>query len=601
MYKMTPQISIHQIHKSFGHKLLFKDLSLGIHARQRIALLGPNGAGKSTLLKILCGQESVDAGEVTTSSGLRVAYVAQDDQYDSQSVFDIATQILGSGGMDPSEAVVQASIFLTQAGFSDLQINASTLSGGWRKRLSLAIALAKNSDILLLDEPTNHLDWDGILWLESQLSTFRKTLVAISHDREFLKNQCHEFIEINAAYPKGYFGQKGSYEKFLEQKQIFLAGEQSRQNSLSNKVRRETEWLRAGVKARTTKSVSRSQQAHELIDELSELKSRNQSMHRHTKIEVEHAGKQSKQFYNLENLNIFWGEHFIVRDLNLRLGPKQSMGLLGANASGKTSLIRVLTQNADNFTGSLGIADELKVIYFDQKRESLQQASTPMDFLGEGSDHINFRGQSVHINSYASRFLFSHEQMGQPIEKLSGGERARLLIAKLLTQSADVLVLDEPTNDLDLNTIEILEQSLVQFPGLVILVSHDRYFLRQVCQSFLALDGQGGWTTYADLDQWLSKASHPDKQKLDKKKKTHSAPTSPKAKLTYKEKRAMETIEEDIAKAESLLKEAQTAVNGNQDFSDHTKTQKLLSNLDAAQKKVDDLYSLWQQIEEKQQ
>lgn len=599
---MTPQISVHQIEKSFAQKVLFHQLSFGIQQGQRLALLGPNGAGKSTLLKILCGIEDVDGGEVTTQNSLSVAYVPQDDIYPQEkSVYDVACQILSQHGFDIHEAEVQAAIYLSQAGFEDFEQKAGRLSGGWRKRLSLAIALAKECDVLLLDEPTNHLDWEGILWLEGILQNYRKTLIVISHDREFLKNQCREFMEINPGYANGFFAFKGSYEEFLEKKAQYLAGELSRQSSLSNKVRRETEWLRAGVKARTTKSTSRSKEAHGLIDQLSELKSRNQSVHRSAQISVDHAGKKSKQFYQIEDLSIFYDDNVILKGLTLRLGPKQALGVLGSNASGKTSLIRVLTEKAKNYRGSLKIANDLKVVYFDQKREHLDPEETPQSFLGDGSDHLHYRGESVHVFSYASRFLFTADQMGQPIHKLSGGEKARLLVAKLLAQPADVFVLDEPTNDLDLNTIEILEEGLKSFPGLVILVSHDRYFLRHICKMYLGLDGHGGWETYASLDQWLkpnAKKSSAHSQ-AETGKKSVEKKTATKVKLSYKEKRALETIESDIAQAEQELEKAQNLVEQNTDFSNHNKTSRLLDDLRIKQKNVEELYQLWQKLENK--
>lgn len=589
-------ISSFQIEKAVGDKLLFTNLSFGIHEKQRVGILGPNGSGKSTLLKILAGLDKADTGEVTPKKQLRLTYVPQEDIFPQGPAIDVATKLLQDSGIDPESATIQASIYLGMAGFEDLQICTSKLSGGWKKRMSLALALAQDPELLLLDEPTNHLDWDGILWLESQLNTYKNALLIISHDREFIKNQCDEFMEVSKAYKDGLFCLKTDYENFLEKRDDHIRSQLSLQESLSNKARREVEWLRAGVKARTTKSQSRIKEAHQLLDDLGELKSRNSSAKAKVNIAIESAGKKSKKLLELDNLHLQFPGKDLIKDLSFTLGPKSCIGILGTNGSGKTSLLKAISGDLVGFSEKIFIADGAQVIYFDQKRDGLNKTQTISEFLGDGSDYVNVRGRSMHVASYASQFLFPSHILNTPIAKLSGGEQARLLIARLLTKPADILILDEPTNDLDTQTIEILEDQINSFDGLCLLVSHDRYFLKSTCQKFLALDGVGGWQFYSDLNQWLRTKD----SKKTKIKEPKTADVKPKkVKLSYKDKRFLETVEDEIAAAENDLSIAQKALEDNQRFDDHQHTQGLIDDMNSKQQKLDQLFARWQELEEK--
>lgn len=596
---MSLLLSTHQLEKSMGDRQLFSGLSFGVQEKQKIALLGSNGAGKSTLLKILAGQEDFDGGEVSPRKNLKMAYVAQEEQFDeNQTAQKVAENALIAFGFDSEQAAIQASIYLSMAGFEKAETLCKELSGGWKKRLNIAIALAKDPDLLLLDEPTNHLDWEGILWLEDQLKVFEKAFLIVSHDREFLKNQCQEFMEINPLYADGFLHLKCSYEKFLEKKQEYLENQLSLQESLSNKARRETEWLRAGVKARTTKSQSRIKEAHQLLENLGQLKARTRSAQARVNIQIEAAGKSSKKLIECKDLNIHYDDKMILENFNITWGPNKCIGLLGENASGKTSLLKVLAQQATNYKGHLFHADELRIVYFDQKRTQLDPTSNILEYLGDGADHVTFKDRSLHVAAYAAQFLFDSHRVHLPISRLSGGEQARLLIAKLLLQPADVLLLDEPTNDLDIQTIEMLEESLLQFPGLSILVSHDRYFLKNLCQDFLSLDGKGNWQNYPDMEQWLKfrKNSTEPTHNIEPEPKKK---TKPKVKISYNDKKKFENIETEIATAEAELATAQQAVESNTDFSDHVKTQNLIDTMNEKQKKLDDLFVFWEEMEEK--
>ncbi len=598
---MSLLISIQKVEKTMGDRRLFHNLSFGINDKEKIALLGPNGAGKSTLLKILAGIEPADEGEVSPRRNLKLAYVPQEDSFPEQlSAIECILKELQQFGLDEDTCQVQASVYLSMAGFENHNISISKLSGGWKKRLSLAIAFAKDPDLLLLDEPTNHLDWDGIEWLEGQMQTFNNSVLIISHDRKFLNNQCQSFMEINALYEDGYFHLKGDYENFLEKRKEYQEQQIKKQESLGNKARREVEWLRAGVKARTTKSQSRIKEAHQLLEDLGDIKQRNFSGNRKSQIQIEEGGKRSKKLIETKNLEVFYGENILLKDFNLTMGPKQCIGVLGDNASGKTSLLKVLAQEVDNFRGTLFHAENLKIVYFDQKRASLNQDINLMEYLGDGSDHVTLNGRSLHVASYASRFLFDSQKMNLPIKRLSGGEQARLLIAKILLQPADALILDEPTNDLDITTIELLEESLKQFQGLTLLVSHDRYFLNECCDKYIALDGKGNWQIYPNLDQWLRDRNPIQVTKKKTTDQVEQKKVTEKIKLSYNEKRFLENIEETLLIEEGQLEDCKKAVADHQDYSDHAKTQSLVSSLDEQQRKVDNLYQQWQILEEKQ-
>lgn len=588
-----------------GSKLLFEDLSFGINEREQLGLLGPNGAGKSTLLRMLAGEETVDEGTISYRKGLRLALVKQEENFTStQSILQAAIEQIEKSGMDAMEAQVQATIQLDMAGFEDVEKPAAKLSGGWAKRLSLAIAFSQDPDLIIMDEPTNHMDWDGILWLESRLKAYKKSFLIVSHDREFLDRVCNKTMEINPLYKDGFIAFDCSYKDFLVKKESYIQEQLNLQSVMSNKARREVEWLRAGVKARTTKSQARIKEAHQLLDDLSDIKARNRAGQVKVRLEIDTAGKLSKKLLELKKVSVAFGDNCLIKDLNLLLGPKTCLGLLGDNGSGKSSLLKVISGLADNYDGEIFRASDLKMVYFDQKRDDLPQDVDLVHYLGDGSDYIVFKNKSIHVSAYASRFLFASEKMKLKISQLSGGEQARLLIAKLLLQPADVLILDEPTNDLDIDTIEILEDTLVDFSGLVILVSHDRYFLSQLCHKYLALDGKGGWQTYASLEQWLRERSAPKiaERKEEIKEKGKPKEAKPKrVKLSYKEQRLLETIDQDIQQAEEDLAKAQQDMENPEIFSDKDKMQQALTTLQEKQQKVDELYSAWANVEEKLQ
>ncbi|MCB9073210.1 MAG: ABC-F family ATP-binding cassette domain-containing protein [Bdellovibrionaceae bacterium] len=597
---MSLLVSVNHIEKTMGSKLLFEDLSFGISEGEKIGLIGPNGAGKSTLLRLLAGTETPDQGEVNRRKNLNISFVAQEPLFESTlGAQSYLKEKLQSFYHDPLECDVKAATYLSICGFSDLDIKVDTLSGGWKKRLALAYAFALEPDLLVLDEPTNHMDWEGILWLESYLKSYKKSFILVSHDRTFLDNVTNRIIEINRLYRDGFLAFPCSYQQFLSKKEDYRRTQIALQDSMSNKARREVEWLRSNAQARTTKSTARIKEAHALLDDLESVKMRNSAAQSKARVEIDSTERKSKKLIELKHVTVAFSAKTLVQDLSISMGPQQCVGLLGHNGSGKTSLLKVIQGKADNYTGEIFRADQLKIVYFDQKREDLPLDESLMQYLGDGSDYTIFKGASIHVASYASRFLFASDKMQLKISQLSGGEQARLLIAKLLLQPADVLILDEPTNDLDIDTIEILEETLRAFPGLVLVVSHDRYFLSQLCDRFLALDGQGAWNMYAEMEQWLREKSTRSSSTQDtiSAKKEES---KKKVKLSYKDKLRLETIEQDIQQAESDLEQASEKLSNPDVIMDHIKLQEATASVALLQKKVDDLYALWSELEAKQ-
>ncbi len=606
---MSPLVSLNQIQMTMGSKLLFEGLSLGIFENERIGLIGPNGAGKSTLLKIIAGLEKPDSGDVNVRRSLAISYLAQRNDFnDSKTISaQVIDHLKQKIKMDPLQAEVQAAVQLSMAGFDNLDQPVSELSGGWRKRLAIAQCLAEDPDLLILDEPTNHMDWDGLLWLEDILENYHKTFLLVSHDRVFLNQLTNRIIEINPLYKDGFLSFNTSYYDFLTKKEEYVEAQMNLQKTLSNKARREIDWLRAGVKARTTKSSARMKEAYELIDQLGAVSRRNRAGQSSTRLEIDSTQRKTKKLLEIKKLCIGYGDKVLVKDLDLILGPQFCLGIIGQNGSGKTTFLKTLQNPEKALSGEIKKADDLKIVYFDQKRETLPQNKNLMQYLGEGSDQVVFKNSSMHVASYASRFLFSTEKMNLRIEQLSGGEQARLLIAKLFLQPADILILDEPTNDLDIDTIEVIENTLNDFEGLVILVSHDRKFMDVLCNSYLVLEGMGAWASYANIDQWLNKMKNQKSSSSSEQVDTSHSTTdtqernnsSKKNKLSYKEKRALETIEEDIQSAEAELEKATFELESFKDFSNATELNKKISSVSTAQAKVTQLYSLWEDLEKK--
>jgi ATP-binding cassette subfamily F protein uup len=596
----APLLSVMGAGKSFGAAPLFSNISIHISEGERLGLIGPNGSGKSTLLKIMAGMLEPDTGTRTVRKQTRVAYVPQEPEFAAGiTAGRVLEEALPERGMDEAERAAAVSVTLGKAGFADGSAAVESLSGGWKRRLSIARELIRNPDVLLLDEPTNHLDLAGILWLEKLLEGAPFAAVVVSHDRYFLENAATEVAEINRAYPDGMFRADGAYADFLEKREAFLEAQSEQQAALANRVRREVEWLRRGPKARTGKSRARTDAAHALMGELAEVSARNAKAA--TRIDFTASGRKTRKLIRAEAIAKRLGGRQLFRDLSFSLAPGMRLGLAGPNGSGKTTLLRVLKGEMDADAGTLERADGLRVVYFDQGREQLDPLARLREGLGAHGDSVIYRDRAIHIAGWAKRFLFHPEQLDTPVGRFSGGERARIVIARLMLQPADVLLLDEPTNDLDIPTLEVLEESLTDFPGALVLVTHDRYMLDRVSTVVLGLDGEGGAEVFADYSQWeQARAVKPARvQQETQTDRPEAYPTAPRKKLAYLEAREWERMEQKILEAEQTLEAARAAMQAPEVVSDGLALQQRFAEMQAAEAEVEKLYARWAELEGK--
>lgn len=601
---MPPILNAQGITKTFGATPLFRDLSFTVSDGDRIGLIGPNGAGKSTLLKVLAQQEDADSGDVAVRKRARIAYVQQESGFTpGVTVRAVLEAALVDFHVPQAEREGRLREVSGKTGFPDIHVEAATLSGGWRKRLAIAEALVTHPDVLLLDEPTNHLDLAGIVWLEDLLNEANFACVLVSHDRYFLENVATEIVELNRIYADGLLRVKGPYSKFIEGRQAYMEAQSKLQAALRNRVKTEVEWLRRGPKARATKAKARIDNAYDLIGQLKEVNTRSQTST--AGIEFAATERQTKRLVELSDVSVVLGDRMIVEGLNFLVANGMRVGLVGTNGSGKTTLLRLLTGELQPTTGTVKKATGLRIVYFSQMRE-LESGVTLRRALAPDSDSVVYQGRVVHVASYATKFLFTGEQLNQPVERLSGGERARVLIARLMLEPADLLLLDEPTNDLDIATLEVLDESLIEYSGALVLVTHDRYMLDRVATTVLGLDSQGGAETFADYSQWEQSreqgAGNKGQERLPETAVANSKAASiagGKKKLSYIEAREFAEIEERVDAADRRLEVAKDRVNDPEVAVDAAALTVALAEMEAAQSAADELYARWAELTEK--
>jgi ABC transport system ATP-binding/permease protein len=599
---MTVLLSVQGLTKSFGPRPLFADLSIEFKAGERLGLIGPNGSGKSTLLKMLAGREEADAGTRSLRRATRLGYLAQDDVFEpQQTVREVLLAALAGEELEDHERETRAAIILTQVGFNDHDQVAGVLSGGWRKRLALARELARRPDLLLLDEPTNHLDLPGIVWLEQFLRAAPFAYLVATHDRAFLRAVADEIIEINRVFPGGCFRTSGSYDQFIERREEFLEGQARRQESVANQVRRETEWLGRKAAARTRKAGSRIDDAAKRREELEELKYRNAAAGT-ANIDFVATGRQTRKLLTATGLTKSLGGRQLYANLDLMLTPGVKLGLLGPNGSGKSTLLRVLAGELAPDAGAITLADGLRTVMFEQGRAKLDTTMTLRRALCPNSDHVKVGERSLHVAAWAKQFLFRAEQLDMLVGDLSGGEQARVRIAQLMTQPADLLLLDEPTNDLDIPALEVLEDSLTEFAGALVMVSHDRELLDRLCTEVVGLDGRGEAALYGSVNQWLTayaRAVVPVVENPKPAAAPRKVATAPKPrKLTYREQQELEGMENSILAAEETVGECQANVE-KAATAGHVALADACRALEEAQQAVERLYARWQELEAK--
>lgn len=593
---MTLFLNCQHLSKSFGTRTLFENLSFSIFSGDRVGLIGPNGSGKSTLLKILAGCESPNSGTISAKRGLKIGYVPQSCEFPDVPPETILMNTLNEDQRPDYEKEVLVQTWLSKLGFSGKERSAHRLSGGWKKRLSIAKELISNPDLLLLDEPTNHLDLEGILWLEKFLSREATSYLLVSHDRYFLQNMINRTIEMNPVYPNGLFSIDGSYSHFLEIKEQFLQGQIEQERSIASKARRELDWLRTSPKARTSKSKARVGDAHETLEELSQIQERNRQ--KKANIDFSATSRETQKLLVAKNLSKEANDRVLFRHLDFTLSPGTRIGLMGPNGSGKTTLLRILAGEVAPDQGTIKKADGLQIVYFDQHRSQLPNDITLRRALSPDGDFVRFRGQMIHVNGWCKRFLFSPDILDMPLAQLSGGEKARISIAHLMLQPADLLLLDEPTNDLDIPTLETLEESLIDFPGAVVLITHDRCMMDRICNTLLALGDPDKNELYADYSQWEASFKNATIQQKPKEKKQEPSPV--KGKLSYSEKKEYEQIEGKIAQQEEEVRQLNLKLEDPAIAQNPGQLQTLCTEIGLAETRIEQLYLRWEELDKKQ-
>jgi ATP-binding cassette subfamily F protein uup len=568
-----PLVSLDQVSAAFGHLPLLGDAHLRIERGERVCVVGRNGAGKSTLLRIISGEQPPDAGSVWTEPGLRIARLDQDVPISTdKTVFDVVAAALG----DLSDLVARyhrTAVQLAEASHPlileklgrlqhqleqadgwrieqrvelvlsrlDLPTDArvDTLSGGWRRRVLLARALVGEPDVLLLDEPTNHLDLEAIIWLETFLTDYPGALVFVTHDRAFLQRVATRIVEIDRGRLTSW---PGDYATFLRKKHEWLANEAITQDKFDKRLAEEEAWLRQGVKARRTRDEGRVRALMAMREE----RAARRELAGAVRLQIETARASGQLVLEADAVTKDYGSKPVVRDFSARIMRGDRIGLIGPNGAGKTTLLRLLLGELAPDQGEVRRGANVEVAYYDQQREQLDPERTVFDTLGDGNDTVTVDGRSRHVNAYLRDFLFPAERAQSPVKALSGGERNRLLLARLFTRPANLLVLDEPTNDLDLETLELLEAQLIEWPGTLLLVSHDRAFLDNVVTSTFVFEGGGRVEEYlGGYADWLRQraplAAALEASPVQRTQPPPRVSTQPK-KLSFKERRELDEL-----------------------------------------------------------
>ena len=586
-------ISARFLSLSFGSSPLFDQISFPINEGDRIGLIGPNGAGKSSLLKLLAGFEKPDSGTITKRQSLHIGYSGQFPTFGRETVEEVLIQVSHEEGELMKRT--RARTLLSQARFPSFQAIASDLSGGWKKRLDILRALMNDPDVLLLDEPTNHLDIEGILWLEKLLQQESKSFVITSHDRSFLENITNKTMELNKRYPQGVFLADGPLSSFVQQRDTYRRSLIQKADHLTAKLRTEIEWVKRSPKARTTKSRSRVQKTEELQEELSLLQEHN----REKKIALSFAESEraTRKLLVTKNLTKSFHEKLLFKGIDLTLSPGMRLGIVGKNGTGKTTLMKILAGLLPQDMGTRKCIDGLEIVYFDQHREQIPSHVTLKEALCPHGEFVDYRGQPLHVHGLAKKFLFSPEKLALPVGYLSGGERARIHIATLLLKKADLLFLDEPTNDLDIETLEVIEEELMSFQGAMVLITHDRRLMDTLCTTIVGLGGEGEHTLFSDYAQWERSEEQLKKKKAPPMVLSAAVPPSQKPtghkKLSYKEQKELEGMEEVILIQEEKVKEIEKQLPLLQE---EKESLALYSALASEQQKLEDLYNRWQEL-----
>lgn len=596
---MSLILSLHNLSQAYGSRPLFNNLTLHIREGEKIGLIGPNGCGKSTLLKVINGEIAPDEGKITKRQGTLLGYSSQMPEIPEITCLEYV--ISGSKAPQDPSTEIAAKTLLSKAFFTNPEASAKKLSGGWKKRLDILRALVDEPDLLILDEPTNHLDLEGIWWLEEFLKKECRGFLLVSHDRHFLSHTCTRIVEINRCYENGLLETSGTYEQHLEHRESTLLAQQERERSLKSSVTTELDWLRRSPKARTTKSQSRVDRAEGMIEALESIRERNST--RKVQVQFNASERQTQNLLVARRLSKQIEDRVLFHQLDLNLSPGTRLGIVGANGSGKTTLMKILYGALAPDSGTLKPADNLVCVWFDQHRESLPGHLTVREALSPEGDFVRYHGQEIHVAGWAQRFLFNNDKLNLPIQELSGGERARIHLARLMLKPADILFLDEPTNDLDIPTLEVLEQSLAEFEGAIVLISHDRSLMDNVCDQVLCLGLNLLPQLVAGSDQWQSlikKQVEEANIKMAKAAKSKQEPvkiSKPSTGLSSKEKQELRQMESKISGFEKKMHELHSQLETLPSAS--PQSLEMYKQLGQLQEEIDALYERWHDLETK--
>ncbi len=617
---VTPVIlTAMELSLSFGEQIILDNASLSIHDGDRIGLVGRNGAGKSTFLKIISNIINPDSGKVAKKKDMNIGFLTQDFTLDNsktvfenimdgaESIQDLIHKYETTPFDSPKRELLEIEIAEKDAWNLDKQIsvlmkalsspegerNVAILSGGEKRRVALCRALISKPDLLILDEPTNHLDTESIEWIENFLAGYKGTCIFVTHDRYFLDRIANRIVEINNGI---FYSHKGNYTDYLINKAERQAIKEVEEKKRQNFLKRELEWVRRGPKARTTKSKSRLDNYYEVASE------KNLEVELQVDLVIPPPERLGNKVVELKNIGMELGGKQLIEHLSFAFEPGRRLGIVGKNGVGKTTLLKLILGELKADTGSIDIGEKTEFNYVDQSRLILNDEDTVVEAIGEGNNSIKFGNREINVFTYLRRFLFTDERINTKVGRLSGGEKSRLTLANILKNGGNFLILDEPTNDLDLPTLRILEEALVSFRGCVVVVSHDRYFLNRVCTGILAFEdnskihfSEGGYNYY--VEKRKSRIASSKNNSIQPKKKKERAKLSVR-KLTWKEKKELENIENDILNAESEVEKIESLFSSPDFFTKYAEqTKELNEKLNLAKTKVQTLYDRWEELE----
>jgi ABC transport system ATP-binding/permease protein len=630
-----PLITLDRISVAFGHMPLLDNIFLQVNEGERVSVIGRNGTGKSTLLRILSGEQAPDRGSVGRQPGMRTARLEQDVPLSAnRPVFDVVAEGLSALGELVTayhHAAVEVATHCTESSLERLgslqheleerggwrleqrvefilarlglpaETIVDTMSGGWRRRVLLARALVAQPDLLLLDEPTNHLDLETIRWLETFLADYPGTVLFVTHDRTFLQRLATRIVELDRGRLTSW---PGDYATFLRKKEEWLANEAVNREKFDKRLAEEEVWLRQGVKARRTRNEGRVRALMLMRQERAERRAQMGA----ARLQLDSATPSGKLVFEARNISKSFDGVRVVRDFSVRILRGDRIGLIGPNGAGKTTLLRLLLQELEPDAGEVRRGTHVQVAYYDQQRMQLDPERTVFDTIGDGGDMVTVNGRSRHVHGYLRDFLFQPEQARSPVKALSGGERNRLMLARLLTQPANVLVLDEPTNDLDLETLELLEAQLVEFPGTLLLVSHDRTFLDNAVTSTLVFEGDGRIQEYVGgYEDWVRQRDAAAREEpLQPRSPSIASTQEPppgesrtgRKKLSYMEQREFERLPERIEALEAGLQQLNDTIVA-PDFYRQSPEEihQALARLDEMKADLLQTYALWDELD----